>query len=160
MNSCYAKVSTYLNEAAVELPCYPDEIGDSTSANWSDESIIGRSAPISAYTGTGYRNVTFSFPMHREMAGNIESVIKTLRASVYPRYESKGLTPPITTFRFGDFYVKGIVRNISFTWKKPIINEVYQVCEVSVNIDATPNKVIDTLDIAAASSLNPMKVSG
>lgn len=157
MNSCYVKVSTYLNEASTELPCYPDEIGDSTSANWADESIVGRSSPISAYTGTGYRSISFSFPMHREMASNIEDVIKILRASVYPKYEAKGLTPPITTFRFGDFYVKGIVRSISFTWKKPIINKKYQVCEVSVSIDSTPSKVMSASDLGT--SLNPMGVS-
>lgn len=156
MNNCYVRIDSY-SSSSIELPCYPDEISDNTNANWSEEAIVGRSFPIAAYTGTGYRSISFSFTMHREMASNIENVIQTLRKTVYPKYVSSGLTPPITTFRFGEFYVRGIVRSISFTWKKPIINRKYQVCDVSVSIDEIPSSVVGATDLR--SSLNPMNVS-
>lgn len=154
MNGCHVIVNTL--GSGIELPCYPDEITRSTSSNWSDQNIVGRSSPISAYSGTSYMSVSFSFLMHREMATNIEEVIRYLNATVYPLYNSSGLIPPITTFRFGTFKVKGIVRNINFTDKKPIIDNEYQVCEASVQIDCIPDDVVGGDDIYYNGySLNP-----
>lgn len=151
---CYVRVSTYNDNSITYLPSYPDDISDSTSSNWSDENIIGRSSPMSAYTGTGYRGVSFSFLLHREMDGDIEAGLKAIRSSLYPSYLSAGLNPPITVFRFGDFYVKGIVRSVQYVWQKPIIRSEYQVCNVSVSIDTTPSKVMSATDLGR--SLNPM----
>jgi len=157
MIGCYVSLNTIKDNVAIELPSYPDELSDNTSANWADQTIVGRSSPIAAFTGTGYRNVSFNFLMHREMANNIEEVIKFLRSTVYPSYQASGLIPPITTFRFGAFRIKGIVRSVGFVFKKPIINEVYQLCEVSINIDSTPENVIDVDYIMYSSSaMNPM----
>jgi hypothetical protein len=44
-----------LTEDAWELPCYPENISESQQASWGDVQPLGRTSPLSAYTGTGYR---------------------------------------------------------------------------------------------------------
>lgn len=163
---CYVKISHKGGtDTILELPCYPDELQESTSANWSEQNIVGRSSPIAAYTGTGYRTISFSFTLHREMYCNdsdsndssskIDKILAKLRKSVYPRYISKGLTPPITTFRFGEFVARGYVTSIGYNWKKPIINDKYQVCDVSISMNAYADKIISAGGLSSTSPLNP-----
>lgn len=163
-NIAYFKQLT--DSTTTYLPCSPDEISDATSSNWSDTSIVGRSSPISAYVGTGYRNVGFSFILHRDMYSDskkIEDIIIALRRTVYPKYSHPGIVPPITLFRFGKFVVKGIVRSMSFTWKKPLNEEgEYSLCEVSVSIDDIPPQVMDVVSLgvgATSGSMNPFNHS-
>jgi len=140
------------------LPCYPDELRDSTSANWSQITILGRSSPLATYTGTGFRGVSFSFTLHREMTENdqeIENILQALRKTVYPEYATTGLKIPITQFVFGNFKVKGMVKSVDFTWKKPIIKDTYQLCDVSISIDETTSNVFSASQLGK--SQNPFQ---
>lgn len=151
-NECYVYISnndySSNNKSHVyELPCYPDEISDSISVNWSDVSIIGRT-PILAYNSTGLRNISFSMDLHLDMyngygtvysaidlSHKVKVLLKNLRAAAYPIYSSSGLKPPMVIFKFGNLMMKGVLRSISFQWKKPIIDGCYSLCSVSVNMD-------------------------
>ena len=121
-----------------ELPCYPDEIQDTVSGIWNDQNIIGRSAPVSAYTGASYRNISFSVLLHRELSRgtSIEELLANIRRSVYPAYSSGGYVPPITTIRIGDMKVKGLMQSMTYNWQKPIIDNKYHVCNLSISINA------------------------
>lgn len=164
-SSCFMIVNNSISGlTTVDLPCYPDELSDSVSSNWSDQSILGMSSPISSYTGTGYRSVSFSFTLHREMGDhfnspskknnkNIENILRIIRGCVYPNYNTSGVKPTLTTFVFGNFRAHGIVRSISYTWKKPIINGNYQVADIQVQMDDIPDSIIGTSDLGTA--LNP-----
>ena len=123
-NSNFYLAVSYANSyKSVELPVCPDEISDSTTANFPLQSVIGSSSPFAAYVGTGAREISFSMTLHREMPGNIENVLELLRASVYPKYTNSAVIPPVTRFVFGKFGVKGVVTNVNFTWKKPLIQK-------------------------------------
>lgn len=157
MNDCYIIVDEY----RAELPCYPEEISDGIEAQWSDVNIVGRSSPISAYTGTSYRHLSFNFDMHREMMSNdgVNNAIRLLRASVFPQYLESGLKPTISIIRLGEFKVRGIVRSVNMTWKKPIIDRKYQVCSVSISIDQIPDMVYgfgDVYEVNQLSKRDPM----
>ena len=163
--SCFMIVNNSISGlSTVYLPCYPDEVSDSVSSNWSDQSILGMSSPISSYTGTGYRSVSFSFTLHREMAStfdvvsngnneNIENILRVIRGCVYPEYGEAGVTPTLVTFVFGNFRAHGIVRSVSYAWKKPIIDGNYQVADVQVQMDDVPDSIIGTSSLGSA--LNP-----
>lgn len=165
---CYMRLNVNSDNLVINLPCYPDEIGDSTSVNWAETGIVGRSTPIYSYTSTSARAISFSFDLHREMPKdlskrtgtgdlyNIENIIKVLRKCAYPNYENSGLKPPIVMFRFGKFKTKGIVTNVSFTWKKPIVNKQYQLCSVSISMYETPNSIYGANNLY--SSMNPFNV--
>lgn len=166
VDNCYVIVQ-YIGSSNYyrrELPIYPDEISDSLSASWSTQQIVGRSSPIAAYIGTDFRKVSFSMELHRELlaekgnpTGKMESLIRVIEKSVYPEYLSQGLTPPITTFRFGDFYARGYVESVSNTWKKPIINDMYMIASMSISMCCYPKSVISASNLG--SSLNPFNIN-
>lgn len=143
-----------------EIPCYPDEFQESTSANWSQQEILGRGAPIYSYSSTNSRNVNFNFTMHREMESTdkIERILSMIRASVYAYETNSGLYPVLTTFIFGRAGVRGIVRNVGFNWKTPIIDDEYQVCDVSVSIDEVPTVYKDANNLATISNNKEFKL--
>lgn len=139
--------------------CWPEEISDNTSATWSDTTIPGRSSPISAYAATGYRSVSFSLTLHREAdeKPGMDYFIQVLRMGLYPKYVKNGVVPPITTVIAGEFRVKGILRSLNMSWKKPVIDENYQVCDLSVSIDELPPSVYGKSDLGLAQ--NPFNVT-
>lgn len=155
MNDCYFRLQHGNNSVLYELPCYPDEISDSVAPPmWNEDSPVGRSAPIFSFNGTGGGSVSFSFDLHREMSNGvpIENVLQLLRKSVYGRYSSSVVDAPISTFKFGEFIARGYVSNISFTNKKPIIDNEYQVISVSVELKRI-NRPISAGDLGR--HLNP-----
>lgn len=157
-SECYAIITTFNDSETIYIPCYPDEISDTTSVNWSETGIIGRSSPIYSYNGTSSREISFSFDVHREMMGTdnsylIDKMLEALRAAAYPNYENQGLIPPIVTFRFGNFKTKGILNSVGFTWKKPIVNRHYQYGTVSISMKETPKSIFSASDLY--SPLNP-----
>lgn len=135
------------------LPCYPDSINESQQADWTSVSPLGRSSPLSAYTGTGYREISLNLRLHREMCNGdeayIDAILSELRRAVYPIYVEKGLEPPITTFQFGQFKCKGYVRSISYNWQKPIIDGYYQLCDVSIPFVDVPDSVFSAKDLSS-----------
>lgn len=147
---------TFSKENIFPLPCYPESISESQDANWVPQSPLGRSSPLSTFTGTGYRTFGLSFRLHREMWGGpwnedekyIDKILVALRKTVYPAYTQTGMLPPVTAFQFGQFRCKGYVTNVGFNWQKPIIDGYYQCCDVSVSFVDVPDKVF------AANNLN------
>ena len=157
-NRCYAIL--YYQDSIYEtiiLPCYPDSITDNVSADWQSQTILGRTASIAAYTGTQSQTLSFNLKLHREMGNNIEKVLQFLRKTVYPKYKQLGLLPPITKFVFGQTAMKGYVQSVGFSWSGPIIDGLYQVCDVSINFTSDPNTVygVDNL----GTSYNPFRVT-
>lgn len=133
------------------LPCYPESISESQDANWVTQSPLGRSSPLSTFTGTGYRAFGLSLKLHREMTNDekyIDRILVEMRKAVYPKYTSTGMLPPITTFQFGEFRCKGYITNVGFNWQKPIVDGYYQLCDVSLSFVDVPDKVF------AANNLN------
>ena len=168
MTDCFVILNNGSGYSHVELPCYPDKMSNSMSANWSDTSIVGRSSPISSYTNTNYRETSFSFTLHRQMSNsfngqvpktinsNIETILKCLQASVYPEYSGSGLKPTLATFVFGSHRMHGIIKSVSFSWKKPVIDGKYQVVDVSINLTEVPSTVYGVSDLG--NSYNPFHV--
>lgn len=135
-----------------KIPCYPDSIQDQQSANWADQTIVGRFAPISSYAGLNYRSVNYSFILHRDMmpgSTTIEEIIRGIRATQYPIYKG-GVIPPTIFISCGDFRIRGITRSYNYTWEKPIINKKYQVCTISLTVDEVPETTVDARSIISS----------
>ena len=72
----------------------------------------------------------------------IEDILKALKLACYPLYASNGLVSPTIFFRFGQFTCKGYLESVSYTWKPPIIDNKYMVCDVSIGpIYCSPKSV-------------------
>jgi len=159
-NKCYAIL--YYNDVyeTMPLPCYPDSINDSLSAQWNPQQILGRTASIAAYTGTSDQDISFNIKLHREMGIemgiDIEKVLQFLRKTVYPKYGSIGLKPPTTKFVFGKTAMYGYVKSVSFGWSGTIIDGLYQVCDVGINLTSDPNNTYGVDDLGT--SYNPFNV--
>lgn len=148
------------------LPCYPEDLSSSMSANWSDTSIVGRSSPLTSYSNTNFTETSFSFTLRREMAmhfnetstrgetADIENIIKYVQASVYPTYVSAGIKPTLATFKFGKHKIHGIIRSVSIKYDKPIINDLYSQVTISISMSEIPGKVFGVEDIVANNSYN------
>ena len=54
------------SEYLIELPIYPEEVTESINANWEEQSVIGRSAPLAAFSGTSLKSVNFNLDLHRD----------------------------------------------------------------------------------------------
>lgn len=54
-------------EYLLELPMYPENVTEGLEARWSSQSILGRSADISAFAGTSLKSTNFSLTLHRDM---------------------------------------------------------------------------------------------
>lgn len=54
-------------EYLLELPLYPDEVTEAISASWEKQSVLGRSAPLSAFAGTDLKSVQFNLDLHRDL---------------------------------------------------------------------------------------------
>lgn len=50
----------------IELPIYPEQVTEAISVQWSKQSILGRSSPISAYANTDLKSVNFELDLHRD----------------------------------------------------------------------------------------------
>ena len=67
-------------EYLCELPLYPEEVQESINANWEEQSVIGRSAPLSAYSNTSLKSVSFSMDLHRDfLTGSYSLTDENLR---------------------------------------------------------------------------------
>ena len=67
-------------EYLCELPLYPEAVQESINANWEEQSVIGRSAPLSAYSNTSLKSVSFSMDLHRDfLTGSYSLTDENLR---------------------------------------------------------------------------------
>lgn len=55
------------SEYLIELPVYPEQVTESISANWEEQQVLGRSSPLSAYSGTSLKSVNFELNLHRDL---------------------------------------------------------------------------------------------
>lgn len=49
------------------IPTYPENMSDSMSTSFSPTTILGRSAPIQTYGGSGPRTLNVTYKLHRDM---------------------------------------------------------------------------------------------
>ena len=61
---------------------YPDEVTESISANWQKQTVLGRSAALSAYANTDLKTVNFSLDLHRDLlTGSFTHTEDSLKAA-------------------------------------------------------------------------------
>jgi hypothetical protein len=103
LRDCYINIP---DVGVVELKSLP-EIGDSKSAEYNDEPIMGRSFPLKTYSHSANRSISMSlhfFVVNQEdIAANMQS-LRMLESAVYPRQGSQGLPfrpPPVCQIKCG-----------------------------------------------------------
>lgn len=153
-------VYLYHTNTLIALPLYPESIQDSISTNYSETSVMSRTAPIYSFTNAGPRTLQLELPLHRDMvndinmrdsrlsrnlAPNIEDedyvdiMIRQLQSAALPRYVAaeKMVNPPLVAVRFGnDLFCKGVVQGgVSTNHHGPILRTGKYACvNVTFNV--------------------------
>lgn len=135
-----------------QLPGYPDEITDDLRSTFSENTALGRSAPVYTFSNAGPRSIAVSLNFHRDMMEELpsnvvprdgedkaESFIHALQAIAVPKYNlsNKAIEPPLVALRLGrEIFIKGIVNGgVRVTFGKPIlVNEKYATVKVDFTI--------------------------
>ena len=147
----------YHTDTFIVLPQYPDNIQDSISVNFAQETILSRSAPIYSYTNSGPRSLNFQFIFHRDMMEEanyqvsneildnennedyIDVLVRKIQAAALPVYDSskKLVDPPIIAVRIGNqFFIKGVVQGaVTVGYNLPLLdNGKYAVCSIGFSV--------------------------
>lgn len=151
----YQEITNYIYlyhvNKLIWLPNWPDNLMDSSTANFQSSSPLGRSAPIWSYSNSGPRSISFQFELHREMldqvngfepgssANIVDELVKQVQAAVLPTYasSSKMIDPPLVACRVGnDIFIKGIINGaVSVAYSGPILyNDKYALVNVGFTI--------------------------
>lgn len=150
---CYLYIS-HLDEDFKywQLPGYPEEVSDQMNSTFTENTALGRSAPVYTFSNAGPRTVNISLNFHRDMFEDMpsnvtpldgedkaESFIHALQSIAVPKYNlsNKAIEPPLVALRLGrEVFIKGIVSGgINVTFGKPImLNEKYATIKINFTI--------------------------
>lgn len=130
-------------DTLVVIPAWPESITDTMNANYSETSVLARSAPIYSYVNSGPRAFTISVQLHRDMMNGVnatqsnlkitnledsdyvDQLVARLQSVALPRYAAseKMVNPPLVSVRFGnDLFCKGVVNgSVSVSYSGPIL---------------------------------------
>lgn len=135
-----------------QLPGYPDEVTDSMSTSFVQNTALGRSAPVYTFSNAGPRTIAITLRFHRDMFEDMpsnvtprdgedkaESFIHALQAIAVPKYNltNKAIEPPLVAIRLGqEVFIKGVVTSgVNVTYGKPIlVNEKYATLQISFTV--------------------------
>lgn len=113
-----------LAQDSIDFPCYPSELGDGVKANYDTmPDMIYQYEPWQVYKGSGPRQVTLTFDMHRDMwsgnhmDGKCNELIRFCEANCYPRYNGAAVdTATVTMYIKGRVLVSGILTEATPNW--------------------------------------------
>ena len=120
-----------LTKTSTSFKLTPEEISDNINANFNDQDIPGRSAPIPGYSSTGPRSISFTIKLHDDYCeGGLIKTIRQLKALAYPNY-TEYVTPPSCYLRVGDLIqMTAICKEVGVSWQKPIRQGIYIVADI------------------------------
>lgn len=168
----------YHTKTGIVLPNYPDNMTDSTTANFQSNNPLGRSAPIYSYANSGPRTISFQFQLHREMLEQVnhnnpsnifpgddyvDRLVKEIQAAALPNYASseKMVDPPLVACRIGnEVYIKGVIQGaVTVSYSGPILSgkydDKYALCNVGFQISE-----VDPYDAQTVMGIGSFRVSG
>lgn len=122
------------------LPIIPEEISVSNSASFDSVSMLGRSVDYQVYNGSN-RSVSLSLTLHADLLNyykiDIRDVVSYIESCNYPQYSENKVGAPEISFSTNNIYIKGILKSCEVSWKLPVIDNVYQLCTLSLGIQET-----------------------
>lgn len=84
----------HTNELII-IPTFPEQLMDNTTTNYTSTPIMGRSAPIYTYNGSGPRSIDISLKLHRDLMNSVNTDIvmpedlEDMYKSEYQRLQAK-----------------------------------------------------------------------
>lgn len=149
----------------VPLPVLPESVSEAVSAQWTDTSIIGRSASYRSYQGTSNRTVNFNLKLHMDLLSDLSNsnldltaITDYLKALTYPEYSKSELRPPVVILKLADVIkLRGTCDSVNVTYELPLKTMMkyrhtgklmYSQCTVSFQFTEVPVIAPTSSDIA------------
>lgn len=63
----------YHTDTLILLPTFPESMSDKIESSYTSTNILGRSAPIYSYSGSGPRSIQIDLNLHRDMMNQINT---------------------------------------------------------------------------------------
>lgn len=132
-----------MDNTSMDFPCYPETVSDSRRANYSTmPDLLYQYEPWQLYQGSGPREVTYKFDIHRDMwSGDhrdqkANELIRFCEAHCYPRFNGSLVnTGIVTLYIHGAPEIRGVITNVSTDWSGPIGSDGYYLfCELAITI--------------------------
>lgn len=132
----------------IEFDVEPEEITDTTTANFDPQEIRGRSSPYQGYNGSGPRTVSFELILHEDLCKDgVLNTVNHLRSLAYPGYGGV-LTAPSCLVRLGGMiHMKAIVSDVGVIWQKPYRDQIYLAATVSISFTEVTDNPHSASDI-------------
>lgn len=124
MDGYNGTIRDIMNGGELKFKYFEEEISDSISAVYNSPQVIGRSVPFMGYSNTEARRLSLTIHFISETEGGEYSAYNSvtwLQAKLYPTYLGDNMQPPpILELTLGTWLIlKGILQNLSVTWKAP-----------------------------------------
>lgn len=74
-NSIDNYIYIHHTDTLIVIPVFPESITDNVATNYTPTNIMGRSAPIYTYSGSGPRSVDISLKLHRDLMNQVNTDI-------------------------------------------------------------------------------------
>lgn len=107
ISDCYIIIPVADQEYTIILNNLP-EISDSKSANYSDETVIGRASPLKTYSQSDNRSISmtlhFIVSQQIDIYRNLQH-LRAIQSAVYPREGESGapfIPPPVCRIKCGE----------------------------------------------------------
>lgn len=125
----------------------PDSASESLSANYDQQNIPGRSAPIVSYSYTSARQVSIAFQVPADCVpegyNSIRDYIKAIKALEYPNYDGTGIIKsPNCELVLPNLIINGVCTSISIEYKT---DRYTSNNDTSASISLTILEVCDTI---------------
>lgn len=140
-------------ESPIEIPCFPENVNDSTSATWSQEmTTYQHYEPQNTYNKSGPRVVSCAFKIHRAMwdgnqdSGKSEELVAYMQSACYPNYDTQASEPPRVTLIIGkSVRIVGILTSMETVYSGPIgPDNKYDCVDISISITEESDNVLST----------------
>ena len=127
----------------IPLITSPQGLSESISANYNEQTIVARSAPMITYTDTGARGVNFNLKVHEDILPkgyNIDSYVNAFKALVYPEYNNGNVTPPSVKLMVGtSVNVIGVPKSVNISWDTIIFRD-NRIPMASIDVSITETR--------------------
>lgn len=132
--ACYVS-NLNTNETVTFNVEIPDQISDSYSAEYEDQSTRGRSSPFKSYVSSGPRSISFSVTLSLDYRRDLKSTVDCLR-DMLKAAKGTVIRPPKVRVRIGDVLnIYAVPSSFECTWSGGYKDSMYRVCECSFSFD-------------------------
>lgn len=159
LEDCY--IACYDLGFQINMKILPD-LSDSKSANYADETAIGRSFPIKNYSYSENRSISWTIHMMVCKEGDQEDMmidLRNLEACVYPTNdETPYAPPPICHIRCGDLLAKDkelccVLRSYSVKFPTDVAWDEIGYIPYKLDVDLTFEVVYNSTELPYASDI-------